>query len=241
MEDMRNVLHQVIAPLNALIGHCSNLAMGRIPEIKIPEKLDYIKILSKIAINYSRNFQKILDIETGNIKLEKESIFDLRKYLIGIVIDYQPLVKIKNIHIHVTEQTKENIGAFLDKDLFDHVILNLLDNAVKYSLYPMERVKIGLQSNPKTPEDEENVLITATKSGKKVAITISNWGLEMSDEEKRNIFKREYRGAKAKDRAPVGTGIGLFLAKEIVNLHGGNIDLLPNTHKNNIVFKITLP
>ncbi len=241
MEDMRNVLHQVIAPLNALMAHSVNISEGIVPPDKVPERLHYIRVLSKISANYARNFQRILDIDTRDIKLKKVKINNLKHYLDSYARDYQPLIKSKNIFIHVTDQTKEDISIYLDRDLFSHVITNLLDNAVKYSFYEEERLRIGLQGRPESPEDPENVLISAVENEETVEITISNWGLEISEEYKKNIFSRGFRGGKAEDRVPVGDGIGLFLVNEIVILHGGRIELVPNTHKNNIVFRIILP
>jgi signal transduction histidine kinase len=241
MEDMRNVLHQVIAPLNALAGHSTNIAEGVVARDRVPEKLTQINVLAKMAAKYARNFQKTLDIETGNIKLYKEIIHSLRSYLIGMATDYQALIRSKCLHIHVTPDTPNHIAMDVDKDLFDHAISNLIDNAVKYSFFPEERIKIGLQAKPRNPYDKENVLITAYDKGNTIIITISNWGIAISEEDRKNIFKREFRGAKAIDRVPIGTGIGLFLAREIIKLHNGQIELVPGTHENHIIFKITLP
>jgi signal transduction histidine kinase len=241
MEDMRNVLHQVISPLNALIGHSTNIAEGIIPEDKIPEKLEYINILSKTATNYARNFQKVLDIDTGNIVLKKEKIADLNQYLRDFARDYQPFLKGKKIQIHVTGQTKKDIVLRVDKELFDHVIRNLLDNAVKYSLSAEERHKIGLQYHPKNPGDKENVLVSSFEGSGNVVIEISNWGHAMPEKERKNVFKREFRGIKARDQAPVGAGIGLYMVKKIIDLHSGSVELSPTGHPNHFVFKIRLP
>ncbi len=241
LEDMRSVLHQVIAPLNALVSHSDNVAEGITPRHKIPEKLNYINFLSKLSANYARNFQRILDLETGKITLYRETISNLRIYLIGIAIDFQPMIQRKCIHIHITPETPDGISLEVDKDLFDHVITNLVDNAVKYSFYPEERQKIGLAKKPRSPQDKENVLISAEIRNDNVAITISSWGMEISESEREKIFDREFRGEKALDRSPTGTGIGLYLAQEIIKLHGGWIDLLPGSQKYNTIFEINLP
>lgn len=240
MEDMRNVLHQVISPLNALMAHGANIADGIIPEERIPEKLGYMRILSKTAAHYARNFQKILEIDTGKITLKKERLSDLKKYLIDFTKDFQPLLQRKRIQIHVTEQTKNNINLHVDKELFSHVISNLLDNAVKYSLDAEERTKIKLSYHPKSPAEKENVLIHAFENGSEVILEISNWGHALLEEERQRIYNREYRGKTAKDRAPVGTGIGLYIAQKIIQLHKGTIELSPTNHPNHFVFKITL-
>ena len=104
-----------------------------------------------------------------------------------------------------------------------------------------ERLKIGLKHTPETPEDEENILITTRECDGNVAIEVRNWGHTMDEKERKNVFDREFRGRKARDLAPVGTGIGLYMVKKIVDLHEGTIILETSTHKNHFVFKIMLP
>jgi len=241
MQEMDDFLHQVMGPLNALIAASSNLADGIVAENEIQGKYRDIFSLARTASNYVSNYRKIFEIESGNVDLEKEEITDLKKYLKDLALVYQPHIQKKYLCIHVTDQTKGNIKIKLDKTLFDLVILNLLDNAVKYSFHAEERIKIGLQARPASPDDRENVLITALENDSEVIITISNWGLEIPNGEKDNIFKREFRGYKARMSIAKGAGIGLYIARDIVQRHGGTTELVPTHHKNNIVFKVTLP
>jgi len=84
IEDMRTVLHQVIAPLNALMQHCNNIRYKRITEEKVPEKLQYIAMQAKLSAMYARNFQQILDLETRKIHLNITRI-RIKAYLIGFL------------------------------------------------------------------------------------------------------------------------------------------------------------
>ena len=100
---------------------------------------------------------------------------------------------------------------------------------------------MGFQAKSDYYEDNENVLITATEGNDSVIITISSYGLEILEEERDKIFDRGYRGLKAKERYPVGAGIGLYIAKKIIELHNGKIELVTHTPKYNTIFKIILP
>jgi hypothetical protein len=242
--DIRNIVSQVISPISAAISSTDKPTPGDTTREDVPtdmsEKLHYVNALSRIAGLYVTNFEKLLDIDTHPLELRMEKIPDLRKYLIHFARLYTPLIRPKCIHLNVTRQTPSDISLEVDRELFDLVIANIIDNAIKYSFTPEDRLRHDLQPKPKTTEDVENVLLSAEKNQNSITITVSSYGIELTEEEKRNIFNREYRGSQAPDRAK-GTGIGLYLTSEIIHMHGGAIELVPNTPAHNTVFKITLP
>lgn len=241
MKDLRNVVEQVTAPVKSLTGYVEGIISGKIPKEKIREKLSYMNKLAKISLKYAANFERFLELDSQQINLKKERLYDLRDYLIGISIEYQPLIRKKCISIRVNDLTPNNVNLYADKELIYHAIANIVDNAVKYSFSPEERLKLGFQAKPTYYEDKENVLITAKEENNDVIITISSYGLEILDEEKDKIFDKEFRGIKAIERFNVGAGIGLYIARKILELHKGKIELVSNTPKYNTVFKITLP
>jgi signal transduction histidine kinase len=241
LKDMRNAVEQITAPVKSLVGHVEELIKGRVPEHKMQGKLTYIKKLLLMSLKYAANFERILEFDAHQVSLKKERLFDLRDYLIGFAREYRPLIKSKLIHINVTKQTKNDINIYVDKDLFYHALSNIIDNAVKYSFAPEERDHLGFQGKPSSPDDKENVLITALEEGNSVVITISSFGLEILDHEKDKIFDKGFRGVKAEERYRVGAGSGLYVAKEIIKLHDGELELVPHHHQYITVFKITLP
>ncbi|MCI0470054.1 MAG: HAMP domain-containing histidine kinase, partial [Candidatus Aminicenantes bacterium] len=245
MGDVRNIIDQIVNPMSEAIT-ATGMFIPRGAAIDIQklsdliEKLRYINALSRITVQYARNFEILLDIDTGNLSLKKEKISDLRGYLIQYAMLYTPLIRSKCISINVTRETPSSIAVAVDKDLFDMVISNIIDNAIKYSFDPEEREDRGLQAKPKSTANKENVLIEAKEVDDAVIITVSSYGIELTEDEKKKIFDREYRGHRADDRSK-GAGIGLFLAREIVEKHGGVIEAVGDTPKHNTVFKIALP
>jgi signal transduction histidine kinase len=199
-----------------------------------------VNALSRITVQYAKNFETLFDIDTRKIKLKKEEIQDLKGYLIDFARLYTPLIRPKFISINVTRKTPNNIPVELDRELFDIAFSNIIDNAIKYSFNPEDRLKYGFQPKPGSTEDEENVLLTAKVESDVVVIWISSYGIELTAEERRKLFEREFRGVSADDRSK-GIGIGLYLTKEIIKMHGGAIELVPQTPTFNTVFKITLP
>lgn len=108
----------------------------------------------------------------------------------------------------------------LDRKIMTLVITNLLSNAVKYS-----------QQDPK-------IAIEAKKEGKNIIICVTDNGVGIPSEELPQVFNRFYRASTA-GTIP-GTGLGLSLARELVQLHGGAIDVISEVGKGSI-FRVILP
>lgn len=102
------------------------------------------------------------------------------------------------------------------------MISNLLNNARQYS------------------DPDSIASVTATKAEDQVKITIADEGYGIPEEERDYIFERFYRVDKSRSRQTGGTGLGLAIAKEIVELHGGQIAVKNRTPKGS-EFIITLP
>lgn len=239
--EVRNVIHQLTAPIKSLIGYSESLLKKDVPRPKLIAELARINRLSKMSLTYANNFEKFLEIDSNGMRISKEKILDLRDYLIGITMEYRMLVRNKFITIHVTQRTPSTIDLHVDKTLFRHVIAVILDNAVKYSFSPEERQALGFQVKPHSREDLENVLITADEDHDCVLVTVSSCGLEIMEDEKDKIFYREFRGVRARERLQIGTGIGLYIARKIIESHNGKIELVSNTPKYNTVLQIILP
>lgn len=241
LKSLRYIIEQVKAPIESVVGNAEDIIKRDSPKERIHKKLIHIVNLSKVSLEYATNFKMCLEFDSQQIHPRREKLHDLREYLINIAMEYLSLIRTKCIHIRVTNQTPSNIDINVDKGLFRRAIAIMVDNAVKYSFSPEERKQFRLQAKPSSPEDKVNVLITAHEKNDSVVITISSFGLEILEHEKGKIFDQEFRGVKARERYPVGTGIGLYIAKKIIELHNGELELVPQAYKYNTVFRITLP
>jgi signal transduction histidine kinase len=241
---LRDIISQVISPVRALIsatGQSKKEITGAANKAKqLSGKLSDAHALARVAEQYVRNFEVLLDIDIRRLQIKKEIIPDLRGYLIKRAGLHTPVFRRKCISVNVTRQTPDNIAVAVDKELFNLAIFNIIDNALKYSFDPEERERLGLQPKPASMEDKENVLIKAEEDDHFVTITVSNYGIEIAEKEKKRIFDRDFRGIQAPDRAK-GTGIGLFVPKEIIEKHGGTIQLVRGREKHNTLFSIRLP
>lgn len=242
-KDIQSIMNKVIPPLGSIIGTTEYMIKNTRFEKKVFDQLKSINGMSKIARNYISNFRKILEIDAGVAVPKKAKISDFRNYLIGHSKIYQKFIQRKFIFIYVSDDTPNNIELWLDKQLFDYAISNLLDNAAKYSFYPEERLKVGLPPKPtftKQHKETGHIVIELLDRGDCIETTFSNYGLEVPEDIRDKIFDRGFRSHEAEKQAE-GTGIGLYMSKKIIELHDGEIELVPNTQRYNTVFKITLP
>lgn len=113
-------------------------------------------------------------------------------------------------------QIQPNLTAFTDKLLFPSIIINLIDNAFKYS-----------PENPK-------VSFELKGEGKNIVMKFSDNGIGVTEEEREKIFQKFYRVGNEETRKTKGTGLGLYIVKTIVNAHGGKISLASNQPKGSV-------
>ena len=158
-------------------------------------------------------------MQEGVIAIEFES-HPLSTLLNGAVYFCQPQAVQKNIHI--TLDCSDTLTVRVDPILMEQAIINLVDNAVKYS-----------------PEDTR-VIINAIYQRDVVTIEIRDSGNGIDKEHLPKIFNRFYRVDKGRSRNEGGTGLGLAIVKHIVQYHGGKIEVESQRGKGTF-FKISLP
>lgn len=112
-----------------------------------------------------------------------------------------PLAVAKSIQIH--NQIPEQQMIYADQSLFTQLLMNLLENAIKYG------------------KENGNIWLTMEHRDEKLALCVRDDGIGISDEDLPKIFERFYRADKARNRS--GSGLGLAIAKWIVTLHGGEL------------------
>ncbi len=119
------------------------------------------------------------------------------------------LAESKSIRIEIDPSIKTWREVRLDPDKFRLVVMNLIQNGIKYS-FPDTTIKIS-------------GWLDVTDSG--ISMTFANEGIPIHDEEKDRIFERYYRSKEAIIKDPSGSGIGLVLVKEFVDHYNGRIDV----------------
>lgn len=215
-----NVSHEFKTPMTTIGGFINGILDGTIP----PEKQDYyLKIVSSEINRLSKMVNMMLNIskiETGNVDMNIENI-DISQKLVSIFLGFEQIISDKNIEICGLEDLVPTT-VHADGAMIDQVIYNLVDNAVKFT-------NIGGKITVNTATDKSFTYFAVTNTGK---------GIPQKDFEK--VFERFYKVDQSRSTDVKSTGLGLCLAKSIIDLHNGTITL--ESEENNYTrFTVKLP
>lgn len=203
------VSHELKTPITSIKGYVQlllNLLQGENPELSsLPLVSSLIRIDEQIN-RLTRLISEMLDlsrIQENKLELKKE-VFSLNGFVDDAI---QDINRTEIDHqIKITHDTEFEIKA--DKDRMGQVIINLVTNAIKYS--------------PMSKEIEVRVF---EREDMKAAVSVSDKGIGISESDQKEIFKRFHRVEGKKEATYAGLGIGLFLAHEIIERHGGELSV----------------
>ena len=215
-----NVSHEFKTPMTTIGGFINGILDATIP----PEKQSYyLEIVSSEINRLSKMVTMMLNIskiETGNADLTIEQ-FDVSQKLVTTFLGFEQLVSKKKIDVDGFEELPQAMVRG-DSAMIDQVVYNLVDNAVKFT---NEGGKISVNA----ANDKKYAYFSVTNSGK---------GIPEKDINK--VFERFYKVDQSRSTDVKSTGLGLFLVKSIVDLHGGTIAV--ESEPNNFTrFTIKLP
>lgn len=203
---MHFVTHEMRTPLSAIQGSSELISRYALTE----EKRKHIALLinseSKRLARMVEIFLNVERLSAGQMELKHESIPVAE--MVGVCVERTaPLAERKKIAIR-EEPIAEDLRLTGDRELMEYACYNLLTNAVKYS-----------------PQRTE-VTVSARKDGERVLIAVQDQGIGMDQKEVRQVFQKFYRTKKAEESGEAGTGIGLSIVQQIVEQHGGRIDVV---------------
>lgn len=212
---VNNFSHEFKTPIVSICGFAKLLQKGIVSEEQQKEYLAIIVDESTRLADMATNILNLTKVENQTI-LTDITYFNLSEQIRNCILMLEKKWIQKGVTIAV-DFNEHNIHA--NEELLKQVWINLIDNAVKFS-----------------PEDGEiNILIKETKDV--VTVLVKNNGPELSTEELRRIFDKFYQGDTS--HASEGTGIGLSIARKIVQLHKGKISVISS--KEETVFSVELP
>ena len=214
-----NISHEFRTPLTLLLGPIEDT-------LHEPGNIDGTKIRMETAYRNALRMQKLVNtllefsrIEAGRME-GKFSLVDIKTYTRDLVSSFRSAIEKAGM---VLEFTGEPIKAdiFVDTDMWEKIVLNLLSNAFKYT----EKGKIEVD----------------LRTGKKgVMLSVKDTGVGIPAEQLDKIFDRFHRIENIEGRSQEGTGIGLALVKELVKLHSGTIEVESKVGEGS-VFTVSIP
>ena len=213
-----NVSHELKTPMTSIRGFVDGMLDGTIP----PEKhTQYLKIISEEVGRLSRLVMRMLDaakIQAGELIITPAP-FDLIEMVARVLISFENQINDK--HLDMDVEMADSLIVYGDGDHIYRVIYNLVDNAVKFV------------------NDGGTLTIRAEQEGTMSQFLIRNTGSEIPAEDLPHVFERFYKVDRSRSRDKTGAGLGLYLVKSIVNMHGGDISVRSSGGETEFMF--TMP
>jgi signal transduction histidine kinase len=216
---MHFVTHEMRTPLTAIQGSSELMDRYNLPEDKRHQIAQLINSESKRLAKMIETFLNVERLSAGQLELKKEN-FRAGDMLALCLQRAGPLAVRKRIRITLEPIPGDTLAG--DRELMEYAFYNLITNAIKYS-----------------PADTE-VTISGQRDGDNLSVSVKDQGIGMDEKELRNIFQKFYRTRKAEASGEAGTGIGLSIVEQIVDLHGGKISVASVPGKGSC-FTLTVP
>lgn len=224
LENMRagfisDVSHELRTPMTSISGFAQSMIDGKIPKESQNEYLKIIVDESKRLTKLVNDMLEMTKMSSSEYQLTIDK-FDLNELVRICIISMENAITDKNLDLNV-KMSEEALNVLADKDSITRVILNLIDNAIKFSY---ENTVIGIEVGVRN---------------KKAYITVGNFGDGIDKKDLSNIFNRFYKTDKSRERVKSGAGLGLSLCKNILNLHKQSIWVESDTVKEGSKTKYT--
>jgi signal transduction histidine kinase len=220
-EFISNVSHEIKTPISTIRALSENLEHGWVTENE--KRREYYKLITRESGRLSHLVENILDF--SRIEAQKKT-YRLEPVAIKSVIErtierFRTISDSENITLDV-EYSPQLPIVNIESNSIEQAILNLLDNAVKYS-------------------DEKKVVhISAGVRNGELLISITDNGVGIKKEDLKRIFEKFYRAESLSGKKVSGSGIGLSLVKEIMEVHGGKVNVESEVNKGS-TFILHLP
>jgi signal transduction histidine kinase len=206
-EYLSNVSHEMRTPLTTIKGFTETMLNRKVSSDQVKE---FLNIIIEESHRLERIVNDILDITRIQQGIMLKQLvfneFDLTEEVNRVLRILLPLIEEKNIRLSV-KSDRNQIILHADRDRIRQVIINIVENAIKFS------------------NQGGKIDITLKKDGKSVVFCCRDNGIGIPEDERGKVFEKFYMVDGSDRKLCRGTGVGLYIAREIVNLHNGTIKL----------------
>jgi two-component system phosphate regulon sensor histidine kinase PhoR len=212
-----SVSHELRTPLTAIKGFAETLA-GEVEEKNKSHVLPILRNTDRL-IRIVENLLVLSELEEKGFRLEREDV-DLQRLIESILRIFEPRVREKNLALRF-EADSDLPSIKGDAFRLEQMVINLVDNAVKYT-------------------DRGEVRVCLRKRQTDLVVEVRDTGIGIPEENQARIFERFYVVDRSRSRKLGGAGLGLSIVKHIVDLHGGTIRVESKTGQGS-TFTVVLP
>lgn len=223
-----NISHDFRTPLSLILA-----ALDRLREEGLKEY--YYRILNGNAQRLLNLVNELMDfrtVENGKMKLELQQ-FNVNRFVNGIAADFEDYAKQRNITFLVKSDTNFPDNVYADKSILEKVVMNLLNNAFKYTSnngFVKLEIRYGNKEFSSSYQNSFTVGSISPKSDM-FSIIVGDSGVGISKESISSVFERFYKVNTVNADSHIGTGIGLALVKSLILLHKGDITIYSERDK----------
>jgi two-component system phosphate regulon sensor histidine kinase PhoR len=200
-----NVSHELKTPITSIKGFVETLLAGALHE---PENAEnFLKIIARQSDRLNEIINDLLSLSRIEQDAERGQIFLTAQRIKGVLAAAVEVCepKAKERGIKVQLDCPDDLRARVNAPLLEQAVVNLVDNAIKYS------------------EKEREVRVEAQRSGPEVIVRVRDQGSGIAPEHLPRLFERFYRVDSGRSRTSGGTGLGLAIVKHIAQAHGGKV------------------
>ena len=220
-EFLATLSHELRTPLNAILGWTKLLRANAVPAAAVDRALEKVERNAQVQSRLIEDLLEVSRIVTGKLRLEYRP-FDLVALCSTAIDSIRPTAEARGIAIHrdFSQAAMPTVG---DPDRLQQVVWNLLSNAVKF-----------------TPSGG-SVTITLRRSGATDEIVVSDTGIGIEPEFLPSVFETFRQADASSTRAYGGLGLGLSIVKQLVDLHGGEVQAVSAGQGKGSTFTVRLP
>ena len=202
-----NVSHELKTPITAIKGSVETLLDGAVKDSMTAER--FLEIIARQSDRLNAIIEDLLSLSRIEQGEGQEGIEfckkDIRSVLMNAIQACQ--IKAQEKKISMEMECAKELTARINAALLEQALVNLIDNAIKYSY------------------EDNRIHLSAFQDGPNVVIRVRDWGCGISEEHLPRLFERFYREDKARSRKLGGTGLGLAIVKHIIQSHNGTISV----------------
>jgi two-component system phosphate regulon sensor histidine kinase PhoR len=218
---INNITHEFHTPLSAIL-----VANKSLQNEKIVEKKENIRPLTEVIQRQSERLQtligQVLDIVSAKKMVLNKKEYSVNSLLDEILLDYRLNVTDKQVNLVFDEKAVTD-SVQLDPFHFTTMMINMLDNAVKYNNHELKEIRVS------TKVDKNSL-----------QVTISDNGMGMKPETQKHIFGKFYRGVNGTPYPTQGLGLGLYYVRQSVEAHQWQIQV-ESSYGQGSQFTIVIP